>query len=179
MPDADPYLLAGSAEFERVLDGLAHRVAAEGRPDLLLGIRRRGVPLARELAGRLAPSGTALPVLEIGLRRYADDLTPIHPETALTHEPEDAHFEGARVLVVDDVLYTGRTLLAASAWAVARGAAQVQAAVVCARDSREVPVEAAFVGRRLEVGAATAIEVRIPPFEGERGIALVPLRRNA
>lgn len=175
MADPGPYPIAGSAELDAILDDLARRVAAAGRPALLLGIRRRGVPLARELAARLGGSGEPPPVLEIGLARYADDLTPIHPETALTHEPEGSALKGAAVLVVDDVLYTGRTLLAASAWAVARGAARVQAAVVCARDSREVPLEAAFVGRRLEVGAGTAIEVRIPPFEAERAIVLVPL----
>lgn len=168
------FRIAGPGRMERVLDRMARRIAAlDGDEPRLLGVRRRGVPLAERLADRLAEeSGRHVPVQEVVLKRYADDLTLLHERPALEEEP-DLDVEGEGVLIVDDVLYTGRTLFRAAQIAVGAGAERVQAAVVCSRGPNEVPVTAAVTGLQLDVGESGVVEVHVPPYEEELGVQVV------
>lgn len=147
-----------------------------GREVALVGIRRRGVPLAEALADRLEERlGAAPPVGELTLKRYADDLSVLHDEPRLEEE-EPLPFDpaGRTLLVVDDVLYSGRTLLRATTHLVSAGAERVVAAVVCARGPNEVPLTAAFVGFRLDVGEANVVEVHVPPYEEDLAVWVMP-----
>lgn len=172
MTDRERFRVADAERVRRLLDGIARRVAArsDGRLELL-GVRRRGVPLAERLADRLEETGIDSPVQEVVLKRYADDLTLLHEQPELKEDP-DLDVEGRDVLVVDDVLYTGRTLFLAAQIASAAGASRVRAAALCTRGGNEVPVDAAFTALRLDVGPENVVEVHVPPCEDELGIEL-------
>jgi pyrimidine operon attenuation protein/uracil phosphoribosyltransferase len=168
--------VAKQARIDQVLDRMAGGVLATlGEVPLVIGILRRGVPLARALAGRLeALSGRPAPVAEVRLKRYADDLTLLHREPQLEPVTQGLEVRGARVLLVDDVLYTGRTLLRAAGWLSGLGAGSVHLAVLCARDARELemPVRAEFVGLHFDVEPGAIIEVQVPPYEGQWAVLL-------
>jgi len=170
----ESFRVADGDRVERVLDAMARRIAALGEEHLeLVGVRRRGAPLAERLARRLgAIGGRHVPVQEVVLKRYADDLTLIHERPELEEEPE-LDVEGKSVLVVDDVLYTGRTLFLAAQIAVAAGADRVRTAVLCSRGPNHVPVAAAVTGLQLDVGEDGVIEVHLPPYEEQTAIELV------
>ncbi len=176
MPGDGSFAIADRARVEALLDGLARRLHAELGDDLvLLGVRRRGAPLARALASRLETlARRAIPVEEIRLSRYDDDLTVLHEEPVLEAEGAAPALRGANAVVVDDVLYSGRTLLRAVRWALERGAVSVHAAVLCTRGAADVPIHADFAALRLDVGPTHVIEVCVPPFESDLGVLLRP-----
>jgi len=137
----------------------------------VVGIRRRGFPLAERLVDRLSGLGTDDVVLEeLELKRYSDELELLHRHPEL-RTPDDAlELEGRRVLLVDDVLFSGRTLDRALSYSVAAGAAEVRCAVICIRDGRELPITADFVGMRCDVGDDGIVDVRVPPYEEELAV---------
>lgn len=174
MQPQDAFRLARAEDVERSLDALARRLAAElGRDLVLVGVRRRGVPLARALSQRLATPRRAAPrVQEIGLQRYDDELGVLHEEPALAPDTKPLQVKGASVVLVDDVLYSGRTLLRAVSHLLEHGAARVHSAVLCVRGGQTVPVRADFAGLHLDVGTSGVIEVRTPPYEPELAVVL-------
>ncbi len=139
----------------------------------LIGIRRRGVPLARELARELAAlTGTALPVGEIGVKRYADDLSILHERPMLDILPLPFAPRGARIVLVDDVLYSGHTLFAAMQHLAGEGVEAMRCAVLCARGRPNFAVAADYVAFRFDVAPDVRIEVELPPFETTTAITL-------
>lgn len=164
------FQIAGPDRVERVLDRMARQIAALNEDDqYILGVRRRGVPLAERLAQRLGHDGF---VQELALKRYADDLTLLHDRPTLEEDPElDVH--GRSVLIVDDVLYSGRTLFRAAQIATTEGARRVRAAVLCSRGPNEVPITADVTGLRLDVGEEHVVEVHAPPYEEKLGVQIV------
>lgn len=173
-----------AAELGPVLDAMAHAAAAQlaaAKQVAMVGILRRGVPLGEMLRQRLQPllGGRELPLYPLELKRYADDLSLLHPETALTDSAEIAalDFTNTSLLVVDDVLYGGYSLLRATAWLVKRGAMDVRTAVLVDRGAARVPVHAGVVGLRLDVAPGDIIECHVPPYEAEFRIDLC--RRGA
>lgn len=172
--EAAAYPLSDAAELERILGAMSRRLHARHQePFHLVGIRRRGVPLARKLARRLAGLGRDVLVGEVTLKRYDDDLSLLHrdPEPE-EQEPLPFEAEGARIVLVDDVVFSGRTLLEATGHFVRKGASAVEAVVVCARGEPDLAVRAATVGMRLDVGPDTIVEVHVPPYEDDAGIRL-------
>jgi pyrimidine operon attenuation protein/uracil phosphoribosyltransferase len=169
-------VLAHRAEMQRAVAAIAHRVAAELGTDLeIVGIRRRGVPLAHFIAAGLAGvAGKAPRVHEIGLRRYTDDFKLASAEPKLTHPVDPALVRDRLVLVVDDLCLGGRTLLAASSHLLEAGAARVSAAVLVCTGHTEVPVRPDFHAFRLEVGDGAIVEARVPPFDEELELAVFP-----
>lgn len=164
--------IADASRVELVLDRLAAEIDAAIPEELmLLGIRRRGVPLAEKIAqGIERRSGRQIPVAEVTVKRYADDLSLLHrrPELTNTELPE---WEGT-IVIVDDVLYTGRSLLRVLAWMQPVAAKAINAAVLCSRDAREVPIRADFIGMRFDMGKHGIIDVNVPPYEDELAVWL-------
>ena len=168
----------------RQLDAIVHRMARRaaglftGHADVMLvGIQRRGVPIAEMLRERLARDFgfAAIPLVELQIKRYADDLTLLHPDTRLTEDPALASLDlsGHTVLLVDDVLYRGHSLLRAVGWLAQRAPAEVRVAVLADRHVAQLPVRADVVGAHLAVAPDDVIECHVPPYEPDFAIELV------
>ncbi|GAA4413959.1 phosphoribosyltransferase family protein [Quisquiliibacterium transsilvanicum] len=175
--------LYDTAEVGALLDDMARRAAAllAGRDAVIVGILRRGAPLAALLRERLERDhGIAgLPSFDVKIQRYSDDLRLLHPETLLTEDPAHAGLDlaGRCVLLVDDVLYRGHSLLRALDWAARRGAAEVRVAVLADRNVNVLPVHADIVGAHLQLAPDDVVECHVPPYESELSVELVRPRR--
>jgi pyrimidine operon attenuation protein/uracil phosphoribosyltransferase len=159
---------------EALLDELAERIAPRlGEHTALVGILRRGKPLAEMLAERLARRHDRHP--EVGvleLKRYSDSLELLHDRPKLDDEALDIDIEGRHLVLVDDVLYTGETMFRAACNLRARGAAHIQTAFLCARPGLKMPLHADFVGARFDIRPDWVIHCHVPPYEDRLGIAL-------
>ena len=169
-----------SAQLERVLDTMAAHLAAllrGGGPVTLVGVRRRGAPLADALLARLRQAGVAEEVgrLDLLIKRYADDLSLLHPETRLTESQEHAGLDltGRTVVVIDDVLYQGHSLNKAVQYLLAKGAARILTAVLVDRVCATLPIHADVAGLKLQVAPGQIVECHVPPFEPIFQIVLV------
>ena len=149
-----------------MLDGLAEQIAGGrlvGVPLRLVGIRTRGVPIAERLAERI---GGDVPVGAVDITLYRDDLGrqrhwPVLKGTEIPFEVDDAE-----IVLVDDVLSTGRTVRAALNTVCDLGRpSRVRLAVLVDRGGRELPIRADYVGRRVEAEAGERIKVRLSPID--------------
>lgn len=166
------YLLYSEAELERVMARMASQCLAlfsSVAPPLLVGMLRRGEPLAQRLRQQLQQHWpqAPLPVFGLTLKRYADDLHLLHPETALTDNPAllACDLAGTPVLLVDDVLYQGHSLLRAVSWLAQHGASCIRTAVLVDRGMAHLPIHADVVGLRLQIPDNDVIECHVPPYE--------------
>ena len=147
------------------------------RGAVVVGVLRRGLPLAHAIHRRLgAEHGLEMEApLALRVKRYADDLTLLHPLTELAEEPTGSwpDLRGLSVLVVDDVLFRGFSLLRVADHLVRKGAAAVSAAVLVDRCVCRLPVVADVVGLRLQVAEGDIVECRVPPYEPELAIDVI------
>lgn len=174
MRDEKGFEIADRERIDEALDRLARRIHGTLGGDFrVVGVLRRGLPLARALAERIGDlRGEDVPVGELRLKRYSDDLSVLHEDPRLDEEDFPFEVEGERILLVDDVVYSGRTFLKAACHLAGRGAARVHLAALCSRGPNEMPVHADFVGLRIDVGEGRVIEVHAPPFEDEWAVLL-------
>lgn len=146
----------------------------------VVGIRRRGAPLADRLGAALvAGCGLRPPArLDLAISRYADDLTLLYPETRLVEDAAHAALDlaGQSVLVVDDVLYTGHSLLKAVDYLARKQPDDIRTAVLVDRCVCRLPLHADVVGVRLAVAPGDVIECNVPPFEPDFRIELLQPR---
>lgn len=168
-----------ASEIDRTLVRLAHEIVEKnnGIEDLVLvGIKRRGVPLAGRLSGLIekiekkpVPTGT----LDITL--YRDDLSTVGVSPVIQKTtPLGVEIANKNVIMVDDVLYTGRTTRAAMDALFDHGRPRrVQLCVLIDRGHRELPIEAAFIGRTVQTTATEIIEVRLQEVDKEEQVMLV------
>jgi len=167
-----------AASIDRSLTRIAHEVVERNkglRKIGLVGVQTRGVPLARRLAERLgAIEGKAPPVGVLDINLYRDDLSKIadHPILRRTEIPYD--IDDAVVILVDDVLFTGRTVRAALDALMDLGRPrQIQLAVLVDRGHRELPVRADFVGKNLPTAETERVDVRLTETDGEDEVVIV------
>ncbi|MBR6028476.1 MAG: bifunctional pyr operon transcriptional regulator/uracil phosphoribosyltransferase PyrR [Clostridia bacterium] len=169
--------LMDGAAMQRCLTRMAHELIEQLSPldnVVLVGIRRRGVPLARRINGIIARSeGIALPVGEVDISLYRDDLTAISPEPWVGGADLPFDITGKTVVLVDDVIYTGRTVRAAMEALLDRGRpGRIQLAVLIDRGHRELPIRADHVGKNLPTSRQERVGVRVTEIDGEDGVAL-------
>jgi len=171
-------LMSGS-EVERTLVRLAHEIVEKnnGVEDLVLvGIKRRGVPLANRLANliqQIEKKPVAVGTLDITL--YRDDLSTVGVSPVIQKAtPLGADIGDQNVILIDDVLYTGRTTRAALDALFDHGRPRrVQLCVLIDRGHRELPIEAAFIGRTVQTTDKEIIEVRLSEIDQEEQVMLV------
>ncbi|MEY5100732.1 MAG: hypothetical protein RJA36_3451 [Pseudomonadota bacterium] len=184
LPPGSRSCLYDSAELESLLDAMALQAARllHGRDRVaVIGILRRGAPLADRLAERLVRDhGLERPLrLDLQVKRYADDLTLLHPETELTEQAPHAALDlsGWTLLLVDDVLYTGHSLLKVLDYLARKQPAEIRVAVLADRVAATLPIAADVVGARLQIAPAGIIECHVPPYEGEFRMELLQPQR--
>ena len=173
--------IADAAAFERTLRRLAHQIL-ENNPEpeqvLLVGILRRGVPLAEELAGLMERFGGIRPPVEtLDITLYRDDLSELGDLPEVRPTQFSTPVAGKTVILVDDVIYTGRTARAAMDAICDMGRPScVQLAVMVDRGHRELPIRADYVGKNLPTSKSELVGVRVPEFDGDMSVVLYDKR---
>ena len=171
--------LYSSEQLDAIVTGMAHQAAGflVGHTQVaIVGILRRGAPLADKLHERLASVYGLRDCLRLDLqiKRYADDLTLLYPETQLTENAAHATLDlaGHTVLVVDDVMYRGHSMLRAVEYLARKQPAEMRTVVLVDRGAAKLPVRTDIVGVRLDVAPSDIIECHVPPYESEFRIDL-------
>ena len=164
--------------LSRTLSRMAHEIL-ERHPDIrgtvLVGVRTRGVPLARRLAARMKEaSGFEPPVGALDITLYRDDLTTIAPQPVLKGTDIPTSIDGRTVVLVDDVLYTGRTVRAALDELIDFGRpARIELAVLVDRGHRELPIHADYAGKTLTTTRDEVVQVRLKEEDGDDRVVLL------
>jgi pyrimidine operon attenuation protein / uracil phosphoribosyltransferase len=167
-----------ASEIERTLVRLAHEIVEKnnGTDNLgLVGIKRRGIPIAQRLAKIIERiEKKPVPVGTLDITLYRDDLSTVGPKPLVTQSEMEFNVTGKDIVLCDDVLYTGRTVRAALDALFDHGRPhRVQLLVLIDRGHRELPVEASFVGRRVQTSDLEIIEVKLQETDQMEKVLLV------
>jgi pyrimidine operon attenuation protein/uracil phosphoribosyltransferase len=168
------YQLMTASEVRGTLETLADQIVSVngGRQVVLLGIQRRGIPMAQRMAEHIGVRIGHRPqmgMLDINL--YRDDLTKVATQPVVHRTEIPADIDDRDVILVDDVLYTGRTIGAALRALIDFGRMRtIQLAVFVDRGHREMPIEANFIGRKITTKDTEVVEVRLTEIDGEDAI---------
>ncbi|SEN16924.1 bifunctional pyr operon transcriptional regulator/uracil phosphoribosyltransferase PyrR [Lihuaxuella thermophila] len=159
------------AAIRRALTRIAHEILErnKGVEDcLLVGIKTRGVYLARRLGERIRQiEGRTVPIGELDITLYRDDLTEKHPQPEVK-ETQVPDIKGKKVILVDDVLYTGRTVRAAMDALIDLGRPQmIQLAVLIDRGHRELPIRPDYVGKNVPTSKKEVVSVTLSEVDPE------------
>jgi pyrimidine operon attenuation protein/uracil phosphoribosyltransferase len=170
--------LMSASEIDRTLVRLAHEIL-EKTTDInqlaFIGIRRRGVPLAQRLAAKIEQlERIAVPVGILDITLYRDDLSTVAERPVLNSTEINFPVKDKDVVLMDDVLYTGRTIRAALDGLFHHGRpSRVQLLVLIDRGWRELPIEARYVGRMVQTTANEIIEVKLTEVDNAEKVLLV------
>lgn len=164
-------------QMERSLTRMAHQIIERNRGVenlALVGIRTRGEPLSRMLGRAIeAVEGVRVEVGCVDITFYRDDLTHLSPDPRLNRTEIPFGVEDKTIVLVDDVLFTGRTARAAMEAVMDLGRPRrIQLAVLVDRGHRELPIRADFVGKNIPTALSEFVRVRIRQVDGETGVWL-------
>ena len=178
-------IVLDAESIERTLTRIAHELIEQAE-DLkrlaLVGIQTRGVPIAERLRALIAErTGHTVELGVIDITFYRDDVqvrggeAPLHPQPVVRATTLDFPLEGKTCVLVDDVLYTGRTIRAAIEALFDYGRPErVQLAVLIDRGHRELPIRPDYVGKNLPTSHRESIQVRLAEVDGEDAVLLIP-----
>lgn len=173
-----PVVMDGD-RMARTLARMAHEIVERNRSleDVaFVGVRTRGVPIARRLAEHVEKiAGVAAPVGILDITLYRDDLSrhAVGPQPLVRRTDIPFSIDGRRILLVDDVLYTGRTVRAALDALVDFGRPRaIQLVVLVDRGHRELPIKADYVGKNLPTAPAESVQVRLSEIDGVDEVAI-------
>jgi pyrimidine operon attenuation protein/uracil phosphoribosyltransferase len=164
-------VIMSADDVRRAITRIAHEIVENNRGAqalVIVGMQTRGVPLARRLSEAITSfEGVEVPVGSLDVGLYRDDLTERGPSVNI--QPSDLpEIAGRRVVLVDDVLYTGRTVRAALDALIDYGRPdRIQLAVLVDRGHRELPIRADFVGKNIPTSRADDVQVRFEETDGE------------
>lgn len=170
-------VLMDSIAMNRALVRLSHEIIEKNRGTeniALVGIRTRGVPVARRLAEQIKISeGEEIKVGILDITLYRDDLSIIADHPVINSTDIDFNIVGKDIILVDDVLYTGRTVRAAIEALMEMGRpASIQLAVIIDRGHRELPIRADFVGKNVPTSSIEVIKVDLEEIDGKDEVVL-------
>jgi len=159
--------------ISRTITRIAHEIVERGRPldeYALVGVRSRGVPIARRIAAAVHQiAGVQLPVGSLDITLYRDDLMryPVGPQPVVRRTDIPFSIDDRRLLLVDDVLYTGRTVRAALDALIDFGRPRsIHLVVLVDRGHRELPIRADYVGKNLPTSERESVQVRLQEIDG-------------
>jgi pyrimidine operon attenuation protein/uracil phosphoribosyltransferase len=178
MPIIEKAQLMSAEEIDRTLQRLAHEIVEKsgGTKQLaMVGIRRRGVPLAQRIAKAMRGiDGVDVPVGTLDITLYRDDLSKVAPHAVLQSSNIAFGVDEMDLVLVDDVLYTGRTIRAAMNGLFDLGRPKrVRLCVLIDRGHREMPIEAQFIGRSVQTSDTEIIEVRLREIDTQERVMVV------
>lgn len=164
-------------DIERIVKRIAHQILEKnhGAKDLcLLGIKTRGVPLANLIAANIkAIENIDVPVGELDITFYRDDLTAVSSVPLVKNTCIPFSVVDKTVILVDDVIFTGRTARAALDAVMAQGRpARIQLAVLIDRGHTELPIKANFVGKNIPTSANEAVSVQLMESDGKNCVVI-------
>ncbi len=170
-PTREKAQLMSASEIDRTLVRLAHEILEKTQDlDLLafIGIKRRGIPMAQRLAQKIeALEKRKIPVGILDIKLYRDDLSTVDIKPVVSATEIPFAVQGKDIILMDDVLYTGRTVRAALDALFDHGRpSRVQLLVLIDRGHRELPIEAKFVGRVVQTTDNEIIEVKFQEVDG-------------
>ena len=167
-----------SAALSRALMRISHEITEKNKGVdnvVLVGIRRRGEPIAYMIRSNIEKiEGIEVPCGSIDISFYRDDLSTLSDSPLVRHAELPFDVTGRDVVLVDDVLYTGRTARAAIEAVFSCGRPKtIQFAVLVDRGHRELPIRADYVGKNIPTSHSELVEVRLPEYDGETGVFLM------
>lgn len=170
-------VILDEVSIQRATVRIAHEILErnKGTQDMILvGIKTRGFPLAERLSEKIYKiEGVKLPVLFLDITLYRDDLTQIEDQATI-NENIDIDLNGKTVILVDDVIYTGRTVRAALDALIKKGRpSTVQLAVLVDRGHRELPIRADYVGKNLPTSKDEIVKVRLQETDNEDKVLIM------
>lgn len=170
-------VLMNAQDMDRAMTRIAHEILEHnhGCDDLvILGVQRRGVPLARVLQQKITQfEGAGVPLGVLDITFYRDDLSLLNEHPIINGTDVPFLLEGKDVIMVDDVLYTGRTARSAMDAIMDLGRARsIQFAVLVDRGHRELPIRADYVGKNVPTAKNEVIAVMVEEFDGENAVKL-------
>jgi pyrimidine operon attenuation protein / uracil phosphoribosyltransferase len=168
------YQLMTAGEVRGTLEHLADQIvsANAGRHVVLLGIQRRGIPMAQRMAKHIgARTGQPPQMGMLDINLYRDDLTKVATQPVVRRTEIPSDIDDKDVILVDDVLYTGRTIGSALRALIDFGRMRtIQLAVFVDRGHRELPIKANFIGKKIDTKDHEVVEVRLAEIDGEDAI---------
>jgi len=172
--------LMDATALDRALMRISHEILEKnkGTEDLMLvGIKRRGIPIAKKIAENLlAIEGVPVECDSVDISFYRDDLTKLSEQPKLNSEDLKLEVEGKKIILVDDVIYTGRTVRAAIEAIFSCGRPkQIELAVLIDRGHRQLPIRADYVGKNIPTAHTELVEVKLPEYDGDKGVYLMDM----
>ena len=170
--------LLNSQEVSRALTRIAHEITERNRGAeqlALIGVHTRGVPIAKRLAGLIERFEGVMPeVGELDITLYRDDLTEIALQPIVKKTDVPFNIQGLRIVLCDDVLYTGRSVRASLDALIDLGRpAVIQLAALVDRGHRELPIRADYVGKNIPTSKQEIIKVKLLEIDGTDGVELM------
>lgn len=163
--------------IKRALTRLAHEIIEKNKgvdDVVLVGILSRGVPIAYEIADQIEKiEAVKVPVGSIDITLYRDDLSEVSEDAIVSETAIDVDLKDKTVVLVDDVIYTGRTVRAALDAVIDRGRPKsIQLAVLIDRGHRELPIRADYVGKNVPTSKKENIHVKVKSIDGENAVEI-------
>ncbi|MGH4050430.1 MAG: bifunctional pyr operon transcriptional regulator/uracil phosphoribosyltransferase PyrR [Clostridium sp.] len=170
-------VLLDEKAIERTLTRVAHEIIEKnkGIEDIILvGIKRRGVPIAKRIASLIEQfEGIKVPVSSVDITLYRDDLTTLDDQPILNNVDLGIDVKGKKIILVDDVLYTGRTARAAIDAIIDNGRPlAIQLAVLVDRGHRELPIRADYVGKNIPTSSKEMISVKLTETDEKDSVSI-------
>lgn len=177
MPLLEKTLILDADGMRRAISRIAHEIIEKNKGVenlVLVGIRRRGVPLAERLAKRIKEiENREVPMGVLDITLYRDDLTTVTHQPVLHKTDIPFAIEGKIVVLTDDVLYTGRTIRAALDALIDLGRPKaIQLAVLVDRGHRELPIRADYVGKNVPTSGREIVSVHLNEVDGEDKVTI-------
>jgi len=171
-------IVMSQEDIRRTLARITHEIIERNRTVdnlVLIGIHTRGVPLAKRLAASIENlEGIRIPVGALDISLYRDDLPLLHQPPVIRHTDIPVSIDGKSIVLVDDVLYTGRSIRAAMDALVDLGRPQsIQLAVLTDRGHREMPIRADYVGKNMPSSRDEEIQVRLEETDGIDEVTII------
>jgi pyrimidine operon attenuation protein/uracil phosphoribosyltransferase len=170
-------VLLDEKAIKRTLTRVAHEIIEKNKGIeniVLIGIKRRGVPIAERIAQLIEQfEGIKVPVRSVDITLYRDDLTSLNQQPILNNPELGIDVKGKKIILVDDVLYTGRTARAAIDAIIDKGRPQmIQLAVLVDRGHRELPIRADYVGKNIPTSGKEMISVELLEIDGRDAVSI-------